>query len=358
MHTYILKRLLLSIPMLIGITFISFIVMQLAPGAVGGAGAAAASGERSAKGITRQQREIMNRTFHLDQPIGLRYLYWLGVLQPQPTAEEAAAAQAGTPVPRHGILFGDFGYSMEIHSVTVWKRLRDAIPITLLLNIISFLVIYALAIPIGVYSATHQGTKLDRVSTVGMFMLYSMPSFWVAVLLIKLMVMLPPGWRLPFQGIQPAGGESTTTLYWLYECSLHLILPVLAMSYGGLAGISRYMRSSMIDVIRADFVRMARAKGLSEFLVIYKHALRNSLIPIITLLGGLLPSLIGGSVIIEAIFGVPGMGFVAYKALLARDYTVLMADVTLVAVLVMIGFLISDLLYLVADPRISFETTE
>jgi len=128
------------------------------------------------------------------------------------------------------------------------------------------------------------------------------------------------------------------------------------MSYSGLAGLSRYMRSSMIDVIRADFIRTARAKGLREFYVVYKHALRNSLIPIITLLGGELPGMIGGSVIIESIFGVPGMGYVGYKALIARDYTVLMADLSLVAVLVMIGFLVSDFLYVAADPRISFES--
>lgn len=352
MRTYIIKRLLLAIPMLFGITFISFFVMQLAPGSSAGAGGGQ---EMSKNKITKQQLEVMNRAFHLDQPVYMRYLYWLGVVQPAPTPEELEDAKNGKPIPKHGVIYLDFGYSMETHSITVWQRLREAIPITILLNVISFVVIYLFAIPIGIYSATHQYSWPDRVSTVGMFMLYSMPSFWVAVLLIKLMVMLPADWRLPFQGIQPSGADEMTTLEWLYGSAKHLVLPVIATSYGGLAGISRYMRASMIDIIRADFIRTARAKGLVEFIVVYKHALRNSLIPIITLLGGLLPSLIGGSVIVEAIFGVPGMGLVAYRALIARDYTLLMADITIVAVLVMIGFLISDLLYLFADPRISFE---
>jgi peptide/nickel transport system permease protein len=352
MRTYILKRLLLSIPMLIGITFISFMVMQLAPGASAGGG----GGEMAAGRVTRDQWKVMNRTFHLDKPVWQRYFYWLGILQPDLTAEQRKEwEQEGTVPDKRGVIFGDFGNSMEIKSVRVIDRLKEAIPVTLLLNALSFLVIYALAIPIGIYSATHQNSLADRTLTVGMFMLYSLPSFWVAVVLIKIMVMLPENWQLPFQNLHPDGSDEMTSIQWLWGTAKHLVLPVAVMSYAGLAGLSRYMRSSMIDVIRADFVRVARAKGLREFIVVYKHALRNSLIPIITLLGGELPGLIGGSVIIESIFGIPGMGFLAFNALKARDYTILMADLTLVAVLVMIGFLISDLLYVVADPRIKFD---
>ncbi|HYG74137.1 MAG TPA: ABC transporter permease [Planctomycetota bacterium] len=352
MYTYIIKRLLLLFPMLIGITFISFLVMQLAPG---GAGTGGGGGELAAGKLTKDQRDAMNRAFHLDKPIHLRYLYWLGVIQPKPTQEELAAAKEGKPIPWRGIIFGDFGPSMETRSIPVWQRLREAIPVTILLNVISFTVIYVLAIPIGVYSATHQNSLIDRTSTVGLFMLFSLPSMFVGIMLIKWMVSLPPEYRLPFQGVEPANRDELTTLQWLWGSIRHLILPVITMSYAGLSVISRYMRASMIDVIRADYIRTARAKGLPETLVVYKHALRNSLIPIITLLGGLLPSLIGGSVIIEAIFGVPGMGKLGYQALLARDYTVLMADITIIAILVMLGFLISDLLYLAADPRISFD---
>jgi peptide/nickel transport system permease protein len=353
MQTYILKRLLLTIPMLFGITFISFCVMQLAPGTAGG-GAMGEGGSRSTR-ITPQQYEVMRRTFHLDKPIYMRYLYWLGIMQEEPTQNEREALEKGVPIPRHGILYGDFGYSMEVHAVKVWDRLVDALPVTLILNGLSMLIMYVTALPIGIYSATHQNSKLDHISSVTLFMLYSMPSFWVAVLLIKLVVMLPPQWRLPIQGIQPPDSDNLTTLEWLYACCKHLVLPLICLTYASFAGLSRYMRSGMIDVIRSDFVRTARAKGLPNRVVVYKHALRNSLIPIITLLGSELPALIGGSVIIEAIFGIPGMGYVGYKALIARDYTVLMADLMLVAVMVMAGFLLSDLLYKFADPRISFD---
>jgi peptide/nickel transport system permease protein len=366
MYAYIVKRLLLLIPMTLGITLISFCVMQLAPGQAGGGG----GGEMSASRLTTQQQKVMNRTFHLDKPVHHRYLYWIGIWQAEPDVdelrqwakedEEALAAGKKPPSHKKGLIYGDFGYSMQHPSVRVWDRLRDAVGISILFNIISIIIIYALSIPIGVYSATHQYSLGDRVSTIGLFMLYSMPSFWVAVLLIKLMVTLPAEWNgirvsLPFQGIEPENGEVLSTLTYGYERMRLMILPLIVMTYGGIAGLSRYMRSSMIDVIRADYVRTARAKGLREFYVVYKHALRNSLIPIITLLGGLLPGMIGGSLIVEQIFGIPGMGRVAYEALLARDYTVLMADITIVAVLVMVGFLLSDLLYVVADPRIKFD---
>lgn len=353
MQTYILKRLLLLVPMMFGITFISFCVMQLAPGQSGGGGG---GGDLSASRMTRDQWEVMNRTFHLDKPIYKRYLYWLGVMQPEPSKEEVEeSVRTGKPIEKRGVIFGDFGQSMETKSIKVWTRLKDAIPITILLNVITILITYFLAIPLGVYSATHQNSLSDRSSTIVTFGLYSLPSFWVAVLLIKLMVAVPAEWRLPFQGYQPPGSDQLTTLEWMLGTAKHLALPILVMTYGGFAGLSRFMRSSMIDVIRSDYVRTARAKGLSEFIVVYKHALRNSLIPMITLLGGLLPGLISGSVILETIFGIPGMGYVAFKALMARDYTLLMADLTIVAFLVMIGFLLTDLLYRVADPRISFE---
>lgn len=353
MQTYILKRLLLLPPMLLGVTFISFCVMQMAPGMSGGAGGG--TGDLSAKRMTRDQQEVLNRTFHLDKPVYLRYLYWLGAIQPTPTKEEIADSErTGVPIPKRGIIFLDFGQSMETKAISVWTRLKDAIPITVLMNVITISIMYFFAIPLGVFSATHQNSFADRTSTVVLFGLYSLPSFWVAVLLIKLMVTVPEAYRLPFQGYQPQNSSELTTLEWLWGCAKHLTLPIICMVYGSFAGLSRYMRTSMIDVVRSDFVRTARAKGLKEFVVIYKHALRNSLIPIITLMGGLLPSLIGGSVILETIFGIPGMGYVGYKALLARDYTLLMATLTIVAALVMIGFLISDLLYTLADPRISF----
>jgi peptide/nickel transport system permease protein len=331
---------------------------------------------------------VMELTFHLNEPILDRYLYWIGFKQNVPTEGERVTAKrqainlkffgningdreltpeelAATPVadsdiaaqiPKTGILHGDFGHSMQIHSKTVRDMLGDAIPVTLLFNVMSLFLIYLFAIPLGVYSATHQDSKVDKGATVALFMLYSMPNFWFGLLLIKFIVWLPPNMRLPIQGIHPSNSNQLTLLEWLAACSKYFVLPLIVMTYASFAGMSRYMRSGMIDTIRSDYVRTARAKGLREFVVVYKHALRNSLIPIITLLGSELPALFSGSVIVETLFGIPGMGKLAFEALLARDYTVLMADLTIVAVMVMLGFLVSDLLYKVADPRISFES--
>jgi len=223
------------------------------------------------------------------------------------------------------------------------------------MSAVAIFILYVVSIPLGSYSATHHNTHTDRGLTVVLFVLYSLPSFWVAVLLIQLDLLLPPKWQLPFQGLFPSNAENLTSVQWLWEVTKHLFLPMVASCYAGLAGLSRYMRVGMLDIFRLDFIRTARAKGCSEQRVIFKHALRNSVIPIVTLAAGLLPGLIGGSFIIESIFGIPGMGYLGYNAVLTRDYTVLMAEFTLSGVLVMLGILLSDILYVLVDPRISFE---
>ena len=488
MTTYILKRFLLMVPMLIGITLISFVMIAYAPGAAGQAG----SGDVRAGKLTRQQFEVMQETFHVGQPRTMRYLYWLGVLQPELSKsrrkewlngklaefrksgavrppltrqllemwektknkdellaqadkdretlldewlgraleeyaqtkkaepplsagllerygearkaaigaegaalslrpeqrsrllrgvcgaqteellaqaekqnESAGALRAasvagmmralGEAPPRRGLIFGDFGQSVHTPSISVAQKLKEALPVTLIMSLVAIFIVYVVSIPLGIYSATRHNRPVDQALTVVLFILYSLPSFWVAILLIRANLYLPEAYRLPFQGLFPAGAEQMTTLQWLWEVSKHLFLPMLASCYAGLAGLSRYMRVGMLDVLRQDYIRTARAKGCSEKRVIFKHALRNSVIPIVTLAAGLLPGLIGGSFIIESIFGIPGMGYLGYNALLTRDYTVLMAEFTISGVLVMLGILLSDVLYVLVDPRISFE---
>ncbi|MBI3829094.1 MAG: ABC transporter permease [Planctomycetes bacterium] len=407
MTTYILKRLLLMPFMLLGITLISFCIIVLAPGT----SATNAGADMNAERLSQEQVQVLQQTFHVGEPLHLRYLYWVGLLQPQPYAIEwrdwckskareladasddparhaeliayiqALNAQqrsakdfhdpgdalpekwaaldreirAQVHVPWRGVLFFDFGQSVATPSLSVSQRLLDALPITLLLNVICFFVIYTAAIPLGIVGAVKHNRLTDRCLTLALFVLYSLPSFWVALLLIKLMVDLPEDYRLPYVGMLSSGAEDLPTLAYLWEGTKHLILPVICLSYVSVASLSRYMRVGMLDVIRADFIRTARAKGCPENTVIYKHALRNSLIPIVTLIGGLLPSLIGGSLLIESIFSIPGMGLLSYQAVLTHDYTVLMANITIGAVLVMLGILTSDLLYLAVDPRIAFE---
>jgi peptide/nickel transport system permease protein len=237
----------------------------------------------------------------------------------------------------------------------VWDKIAERLPITIQLNLISIFLVYIIALPFGVYSSTHVGSFADKILTVGFFFLYSLPSFWVAMLLI----MLFGGgdfWDIfPVFGISSIGSESMGPLAWLLDRLWHLVLPIVCLTYGGLAYLSRLTRASMLEVIREDYVRTARAKGLSERVVIFKHAFRNALLPLITLFAFLLPSMFGGSVIIESIFSVPGMGQLGFEAVLSRDYPVIMAITTISAFLTLAGLLISDVLYAALDPRIKLE---
>ena len=228
-------------------------------------------------------------------------------------------------------------------------------PITLQLNLISIFIIYLLSIPIGVFSATHQYSRTDNASTFTLFLLYSLPDFWVAMLLI---LFLGGGTYLdifPIFGLSSIGAEDLSWPRWLLDRAWHLVLPVFCLSYASLSVLSRYARAGMIEVVRQDYIRTARAYGFKERVVIYRYALRNSLIPILTLLGTILPALIGGSVIIESIFSIPGMGRLVFEAILSRDYPVIMGSLTITALMTLVGLIISDVLYALTDPRIRFE---
>ena len=214
---------------------------------------------------------------------------------------------------------------------------------------------YLISIPIGVFSAVKRDTLADRIVTTTLFILYSLPTFWVATMLI---FFFGGGdyWDIfPASGVQDTMHSPDWPLWkriadWAY----HLILPVFCYTYGSFAFLSRQMRVGMLEVLNQDFIRTARAKGLSERKVIWKHAFRNSLIPIITLFAAIFPAMVGGSVILETIFSIPGMGFLSYNAIIARDYPVIVAVFTLAGVLTLVGILVADILYAVVDPRISY----
>ena len=217
------------------------------------------------------------------------------------------------------------------------------------------LLAYLISIPLGIYSATHQNSAGDKISTVALFTLYSLPNFWIATMAI---VYFGGGdfWDVfPVFGLESIGTENWPLWDRIQDQVWHLILPITCMTYYTFAALSRYMRASMLEVIRQDFIRTARAKGLSERLVVYRHALRNSLIPIITLMADLLPALIGGSIVVETIFSIPGMGQLSFEAVLNRDYPLIMAVFTFSAFLTLIGILLADFLYTVVDPRIAYE---
>jgi peptide/nickel transport system permease protein len=332
MKAYLLKRLLQIIPTLLGITFITFLIIQLAPGNPAMLKLQmAGQGQMTDSALSQQIIEQTKKLYGLDKPLPIQYLLWV----------------------KRVVTF-DFGTSFKDHR-KVWDKLAERLPVTIQINVISIFLIYLIAIPCGIYSATHSNSWPDRVLTLLFFVLYSLPSFWIAVLLI----MLFGGgdfWDIfPVYGISSIGAEQWSFLRWILDRLWHLILPIICLTYGGLAYLSRLARAEMLEVIREDYVRTARAKGLKERVVIFKHAFRNALLPIITLLAFLLPALFGGSVIIESIFSVPGMGQLSFEAVLSRDYPVIMAIATISSLLTLVGLLVSDLLYAALDPRIKLE---
>ena len=237
----------------------------------------------------------------------------------------------------------------------VIDHILDRLPITLEINLISLVFAYLIGVPLGIVIAVKQNTAIDRLVTTGTFMLWSMPSFWVGMLLILFFCNKEFFYWFPASGIQSLkAGEDWGFWRLLTDHAHHMVLPVLASTYASFAGISRYMRTSMLENLRLDYVRTAQAKGLRYRVVVLRHVLRNSLIPIVTLMAGLLPGMIAGSVFIETIFTIPGMGFLAYQSVIVRDYPVAMALFTIGAALSLAGILVADILLKVVDPRIDF----
>jgi len=320
MLLYSIKRALLMVPILLGITLLSFSVMHMAPG-----GPAEAQMEFSAK-ASAEARERLRKLYGADQPVHKQYLTWL-----------------------RKFVTLDFGDAFA-DGRKVKDKILERLPITLTINLLSLFVVLLIAIPIGIMSATHQYSALDRATTMFVFVGYSMPHFWMALLLIYLFGVQ---WGvLPISGKESLDTTGFTTVQWLMDRAEHLVLPVFVSAIGGLAGFSRYMRNNMLEVMRQDYIRTARAKGLPENTVIYKHALRNALMPVITILGLSLPGIIGGSVIMETVFGIDGMGRLMFQAVFSRDYNVAMGILVPAAVLTMLGNFLADIGYALADPRV------
>lgn len=233
----------------------------------------------------------------------------------------------------------------------IWKKLRYSITLAL----ISILIAYGISLPLGIWSAVNQNSKADQAVTFVLFMLYSLPSFFVAVVMLQFFAKGTPFEWFPSSGFESLEKEKLTTIEYIKDVIWHITLPIFCMTYGSFAALSRYARTGLLDIIRADFIRTARAKGLPESIVIVKHAARNGMIPILTLLATMLPALIGGSVVIETVFGIPGMGSYIFGAIQARDYNIVMAVMLISSFLTLIGMLISDISYALIDPRITFD---
>jgi peptide/nickel transport system permease protein len=325
--SYALRRLLGAIPLLLGIATIIFFVVNLAPGDP----TALYFNANLPPAVLDQLRH----SFGLDAPIYVRYVKWLAAF-----------------------LTGNFGYSFA-HGRPVIDILKEALPATLLLAGSALLLTFVLGVIAGVIQAVRQNRATDQILSVSSLFFYSMPSFWLGLMLMLLLSLKAHEWGLPFA--LPATGMTSVNYeflsFWgkLGDLLEHMVLPVLTLTLVLSAGIARYTRGQMLEVIRQDYIRTARARGVPERTVILKHALRNSLLPVITLLGLYLPLLFSGSVFVEVIFSWPGMGRVIVESIFQRDYPVVMATSFLFAAIVIVGNLLADLLYGLADPRIRYD---
>lgn len=321
MTRYLVKRILLLIPLMVGITLITFSVIHLAPGEP-----VEMQMAMNPK-VGKEAKERLTKFYGLDKPLHEQYFNWVGK-----------------------IIRLDLGRSFSSDNRPVVDKIKERLPVTISLNVIALILEFGLAIPIGVLAATRRNTWLDKGITVFVFVGFAVPAFWLALLLMYFF-----GVRLnvlPISGLHTLGSAQWGTTHYLLDMAKHLIMPIMVASFGSLAGLSRYMRSAMLNVISQDYITTARAKGLSERVVIWKHALRNALLPLITLLGFSIPGLIGGSVIFETIFAIPGMGQLFYQGVMSRDYPVVMGILVIGAFLTLIGNLVADACYALADPRI------
>lgn len=324
MTGYILKRALQAIPTLLGASTLIFFLMHAAPGDP--------TSMYLRPDIDPAVIEQMRKNLGLDQPVHVQYVKWL-----------SSFAQ------------GDFGYSFS-QKRPILDIIKDTLPNTLLLSGVALVIIFVAGVLIGTVQAVRQYSWVDNLATIGAFFFYSMPSFWFGLMLILLLSykfqLLPASQMTSVNYEFLPGGEQ-----WMDRLK-HLIMPALALGTGSAASVARYMRSGMLEQVRQDYVRTARAKGLSERVVVFKHAMRNALIPVITLLGLYLPFLVGGAVLIETIFAWPGMGRLIISSIFQRDYPVVLAVAFVSSVMVILGSLLADILYSVVDPRVTVEGGE
>jgi peptide/nickel transport system permease protein len=332
MTTYILRRLLLMIPTLLGITIMVFAISRLAPGDV--VSLSMGPGGQMDAQRAADVRKARMALYGLDKPVHVQYAIWLG-----------------------RVVRFDFGDSIKHHRPVI-DIIKERLPITLTLNFIAFVLTYLLSIPMGILAAVKHKKFFDRFSSVVLFMLWSLPAMWVGQMMIG--YFCGPTFKnwFPPAGLSSNNADQMLFFPWLGDRLWHLFLPVLCLTYGEFAYLTKQVRAGMLDNLRADYVRTARAKGLSNYAVISGHVFRNSMIPVITIMATLLPAMLGGSVIIESIFSIPGMGLLAFEAVTTRDYNVVMAVATIGGLLNLVGLLLGDIAYAITDPRISFESSE
>ncbi len=389
MLTYVIRRLLLLIPTLLGMTLLVFSVMAMAPGGIGGPNLTERGGQVTGASAQRL-RDYYNQRYGLDKPFIIQYGRWLNQILPvgfatygidDPAVIEAKARAATLPPGPDGqpakpsirpgdlkltsltVKWPDLGESLVSRRPVV-EVLAEALPVTLGLNILSIPIVYATGVILGIIAARNRGNSIDIGLGSTQLGLWSVPSIWAGVLLIGFLAnsqyirLFPTGGISSVQGLQmpflPTFEDGQFVRGFLLDRLWHLALPVLCLSYGGTAFLSKLTRGSVLENMNSDYVRTARGKGLSERIILFRHVFRNSLLALITVAAGILPALLGGAIVVESIFGIPGMGKLGVDAINQRDREMVLA-VTLVGGFIgLTSMLVRDLLYAVADPRVTY----
>lgn len=347
MGSYVVRRLLQAIPMLLIVSIVLFALVNLAPGGP-------LAGLSRSRGRSSEDRTaILKRQFGLDKPLPVQYVIWLIGNDWMDIDTDGDGVPDGRGE-RLGILRGDFGFSYRSRE-PVLQEIGERLPNTIYLMSITLLVVALIAIPIGVISAVRQYSAFDLIVTTLSFIGQAIPEFWLGLVLLLVFYATLDN---PFTGepLFPAGGMQTIGAdFSIGDRIHHLILPVLMGAVGWVAWYSRFLRSSMLDVIHQDYIRTARSKGLSERTVLYRHALKNAAIPLVTVFALDLPYIFAGSLYVELIFSWPGMGRLFYQSAVKRDYPMLMAILIITAGLVLIANLLADIIYGMLDPRVRFD---
>jgi peptide/nickel transport system permease protein len=327
MLAYILRRIALMVPTLIGMSLMLFVVVRFAPGLTTAGGE---TGENAMQ-ARKEAEEKMARRLHLDKPLAVQYLMWLG-----------------------DTVTGDFGESIQ-YKKPVLDLIKERLPITLTLNVLASFFVYLIAIPGGLLASVKRGRWFDTTWSFFTLALFSLPIMWVGGMLLAFFA--NPhylGW-FPVAGIHATNTDWMTAAQFAADLLWHLVLPVICLTYGSFAYLSKIQRASMLDNMGMDYVRTARAKGVASHVVVLRHVFRNSLLPMITIFAGILPSLLGGAVVVERIFSIKGMGDLVVTATNARDLPIVQAVAFIGSIITLISLLLADLCYCVADPRVSLE---
>jgi peptide/nickel transport system permease protein len=358
MLTYLLRRILLIVPTLLGITVLVFTVMALSPG---GISPQALAGGMDMKPEERKAlQDYYNKRYGLDKPAPVQYFRWLNNVSPIGFMTDDKGIRTQFSFTKGMDLGTSFQYGRPVSDI-----LKERIPITLLLNLVTLPVTYLIAIMVGMKSASNRGSTFDVGMGVSMLALWSIPTMLDGVLLLGFFANVQHFQWFPTAGISsrealdmpflPHWNETGFVRGFLLDRIWHLILPVICLSYGSFAALAKITRTSILENLNSDYARTARAKGLSEYDVLWKHVFRNSLLPLITISAGLLPSLLAGSLIVENIFSINGMGQLAVEAVRGRDREMVLSITWISGFLTLIGYLIADFCYMLADPRVSYD---